>query len=180
MLALLIFAQLASATWPSSLPEDQGIDSQRLAAVFDAVQAKHMPVHSLLVIRNGRTVLDADFYPYSKETPHDLASMTKSVLATLVGIAIDRKLIRADQRVLDFFPERRFTNVDDRKRRMTVEHLLTMTSGLCETSAMDEQLLNAQRRTRDWLQFSLDRPLAADPGDRFATAHKGRMCCPRS
>ena len=57
--------------------------------------------------------------------------MTKSVVATLAGIAIDQAKLRTDQRVLEFFPERTFLNIDDRKRRLTVEHLLTMTSGIC-------------------------------------------------
>jgi len=163
----------ASAAWPTSIPEDQGVDSKQLAAIFDLVRNRQIPVHSVLIVRNGRAVLDADFYPYSKETVHDLASMTKSVVATLAGIAIDRGLLRLDQRVLDFFPDHTFANVDDRKRRITVEHLLTMTSGLCESSALDEPLLNAQRRTSDWVQFTLDRPLSAEPGERFAYCSQG-------
>ena len=76
--AALLVARTAAAAWPAtSVPEDQGVDSRQLAAIFDAVQTRHIPVHSLLVIRNGVAVLDADFYPYSKDTLHDLASMTK-------------------------------------------------------------------------------------------------------
>jgi CubicO group peptidase (beta-lactamase class C family) len=151
-----------------SVPEDQGIDSQQLAAIFDAVQAKHIPIHSLTVIRNGFVVLDADFYPYSSATVHDLASMTKSVVATLVGIAVDRGVLKVDQPVLDFFPGRTFANTDDRKRHLRVEHLLTMTSGLCANTVRGEQQLDEQRRSGDWVQFALDRPLVSDPGERFA------------
>lgn len=173
LLLVLQWTRPAAAAWPHSVPEDQGVDSQQLGKIFDAVQARHIPVHSVLVIRNGRAVLDADFYPYSNHTPHDLASMTKSVVATLIGIAIDRGVLSANQRVLDLFPERRFANVDDQKRQMTVEHLLTMTSGLCAESAMDEQLLSEQRRASDWLQFALDRPLVSRSGQHFAYCSQG-------
>jgi CubicO group peptidase (beta-lactamase class C family) len=173
LVAIGLSATAHAQSWPTSQPEDQGVDSQQLVAVFDAVRSKHLPIHSLLVIRNGVAVLDADFYPYSKNTPHDLASMTKSVIATLVGIAIDRGQIRLDQRVLEFFPGRTFANTDDRKRRLTVEHLLTMTSGICPNGARGEQQLEEQRRSGDWVRFVLNRPLVDEPGTRFAYCSEG-------
>src|ERR1700719_666314 len=76
------------ARWRTSTPESQGIDSKTLAAVVSQVIEKQTGVHSLLVIRHGYAVMDAYFYPYSAETPHDLASVTKTITSTLTGVAV--------------------------------------------------------------------------------------------
>jgi CubicO group peptidase (beta-lactamase class C family) len=78
-----------------STPEEQGMDSTTLAAGIDYLLANRETyrIHSVVVIRNDRVVLDARFYPFSREWRHDLASVTKSVTSTLIGIAIDQGLI---------------------------------------------------------------------------------------
>jgi CubicO group peptidase (beta-lactamase class C family) len=158
-----------SDRWRASSPEAQGIDSGQLAVLFDAVKAKRIPVHSIIVVRNGYLVLEAYFYPFAKGTVHDLASMTKSVLSTLVGIAIDQGRIKSvDQPVLDFFPNRGSPSMDGRWRRLTIRHLLTMTSGFCKDAQSGEQQLTRMRLTEDWVQFLLDSPFVSDPGERFA------------
>ena len=55
-------------------------------------------IDSLLIIRNGNVVLDAYFYPYDDSIPHKLASVTKSVMTTLIGIAADQGKLELDQR----------------------------------------------------------------------------------
>ncbi|MFB3906253.1 MAG: serine hydrolase domain-containing protein [Acidobacteriota bacterium] len=158
-----------SGKWRTSSPEAQGIDSGQLALIFDAVKSKRISIHSIIVIRNGYLVLEAYFYPFTKGTVHDLASVTKSVTSTLTGIAIDKGYIKGvDQRVLDFFPNRSSPRMDKRWNRLTVRHLLTMTSGFCEDFRSGEQQLAKMRLTTDWVQFLLDSPFVSDPGERFA------------
>src|SRR5438552_11131958 len=65
--------------WRSSSPEAQGMDSAKLAEAFDYIQQQKVPIHSLLIVRNGSIVLDAYFYPFQADQLHDGASMTKSV-----------------------------------------------------------------------------------------------------
>lgn len=155
--------------WLRSTPEAQGLDSRQLIAIFDTVKQRNISIHSLLVVRNGRLVLDTTFSPYIAGTVHDLASVTKSITSTLIGIAIDKGYITSvDARVLDFFPERRFANVDSRKRALTLRHLLTMTSGLCSDFSTGEAQNENVRRSNDWVQTILDAPLVSDPGTRFA------------
>ncbi len=90
-------------------------------------------------------------------------------MSTLIGIAIDKGYIKSvDQPVLDFFPGRRSPRMDDRWKRLTVKHLLTMTSGFCEDFRSGEQQLTRMRLTQDWVQFLLDNPFVSDPGERFA------------
>ena len=99
--------------WRTSTPEAQGMDSEVLAQAFDYVRRHHVPIHSLLIVRNGYLVLDAYFYPFHEGQVHDGASMTKSVTSTLIGIVIgERKLSSVRQPALSVFPERNIRNRD--------------------------------------------------------------------
>jgi CubicO group peptidase (beta-lactamase class C family) len=154
--------------WKLSSPEQQGVDSRRLADAIENIHKKGWPIHSLLVIRNGYVILDATFFPYDGSSPHDIASCTKSVTVTLVGAAIQDKKIRSlDAPVLEYFADRHLRQVDERKDRMRIADLLTMRSGLqCEYKG-GEPTLQAMRSTDDWTQFMLDLPMAQEPGQTF-------------
>ena len=154
--------------WRSSSPEAQGMDSEALAEAFDYVRQNHIPIHSLLIVRNGYVVLDAYFYPFQKGLVHDGASMTKSITSTLIGIALgEHKLSSVRQPALSLFPERNVANRDERKERMTVEDLLTMASGLDCHVDHGEITLREMTQSKDWVQFMLDRPMRAEPGSKF-------------
>lgn len=87
-----------------------------------------------------------------------------------MGIAISEGYIDSvDQPVIDFFPERTAANLDANKKAMTLEHLLTMTSGLeCQDSYMYLWSgLNQMMESDDWIQFMIDIPMVEEPGTRF-------------
>ena len=154
--------------WRSSTPEMQGMDSEVFAQIFEYVRQHQIPIHSLLIVRNGYVVLDAYFYPFGEGQEHDVASVTKSVTSTLIGIAIaEHKLSGVQQPVLSFFPERKFDNHDNRKDRITIENLLSMTSGLDCHVDHGEITLKEMMQSKDWVQFMLDRPIVAEPGSKF-------------
>jgi len=176
---LLAQTQPASASywpdrhWRTATPESQGIDSQILAAAVDQVTDRHLGVHSLLVIRHGYAVMEAYFYPYNPGTPHDLASVTKTITSTLTGIAIGHKLLQMDQPVLDFFPQEQPANIDDRKRSMVVGNLLRMESGLDCGYAPGEQELEQMKRSANWVRFALSLPMKYDPGTHSSYCSPG-------
>jgi CubicO group peptidase (beta-lactamase class C family) len=116
--------------WRSSAPEAQGIYSAKLAEMLLTMRQQHINIHSLLMIRNGEMVVDAYFYPYDGRTVHDIASVTKSLMTTLIGIAVDQGKLSLDDPVVSFFPDRTIANRDALKERITVEHLVSMSSGL--------------------------------------------------
>ncbi len=148
--------------WQNSTPEEQGIDSVKLAEMLDQIQMKNIPINSLLVIRNGMLVLDAYFYnPYDGQTPHDLASVTKSIMTTLIGIAAGQGKIQLDQPMLSYFPDRTIANLDTHKEQITVRHLTGMVNGF-ESGCMagDMETLNAMRSNPDWVQATLDRKMS--------------------
>jgi CubicO group peptidase (beta-lactamase class C family) len=150
------------------------MDSAKLAEALAFARDTHLPLHSVTVIRNGSLVLDASFYPYEPGVLHDVASVTKSVTSALIGIAIDKGYIRSvEQPVLDFFPGRTVPNLDATKRAITVEHLLTMRSGLDCGFAPGEAELFAMFQSRNWVQFTLGLPMKLAPGTRFVYCGPG-------
>ncbi len=173
LVVILSLVSLAHSYWPTkgwrtSTPEQQGIDSNKLAEAVEFILNNNLRAHSMLVIRNGYIVADVYFYPYKPNTRHDVASVTKSITSTLTGIAIDKGFIEdVSQQVLGFFGERKVANLDERKKAMTVEHLLTMQSGLQCINSPTEVTLSQMMGSPDWIQFMLDLPMSYAPGMRF-------------
>jgi CubicO group peptidase (beta-lactamase class C family) len=162
-----------TAGWRTGAPEEQGIDSAKLAEGLLAIRQRGMNLHSLLVVRNGVMVLDAYFYPYDGKTVHEQASVTKSIMTTLIAIAADQGKLKLDDPMLSFFPDRTVANRDAAKARITVRHLASMSSGLDCTSANDEQTLDEMERSQDFVQFTLDRKMRSEPGTQFVYCSPG-------
>jgi CubicO group peptidase (beta-lactamase class C family) len=154
--------------WQTTTPEQQGIDSAKLAEEIQAIRDKHLAIDSVMIIRNGYKVLDAYFSPYDGSFPHDLGSVTKSVTTTLVAIAADQGKLRLDQPVVSFFKDRTIANLDDRKKSLTVLDLVSMRNGM-ESGCFhgDEPTLDAMRSQPDWVQAALDRKMTSQPGAKF-------------
>jgi CubicO group peptidase (beta-lactamase class C family) len=117
-------------------------------------------LHSLLVTWRGERILEHYATP-RRSGPTNVKSASKSVVSALVGIAIDRKLIKSvRQPIVDFFPELR-KDPDPRKQRITIEDLLTMRQGLESTSFDD---YGSWVRSRNWVRYVLERPVLSEPG----------------
>jgi CubicO group peptidase (beta-lactamase class C family) len=155
--------------WLTSTPEEQGMDSALLAKLV-TYGASH-DFDSLLVVRHGRIVTEAYYAPYTGNLQHEIFSSTKAVIGTLVGIMRkDGLLDRLDHPILDYFPDRRVENVDDRKKAITLQNLLDMTSGLDWKQGFEgEEEISPHEmyRSSNWTQFILDRPMAHAPGEIF-------------
>ncbi|MCZ7569739.1 MAG: serine hydrolase [Ardenticatenaceae bacterium] len=162
-----------TTSWQSSTPEAQGLDSVKLAEGLLAMREQGIDIHSLLLVRNGSVVVDAYFYPYDGSTVHDLASETKSIMTTLIGIAADQGKLSLDAPMLSFFPDRTIANRDARKERITVRHLTSMSSGFDCTRAANEPLTQEMLAAPDAVQFALDRRMASEPGTQFAYCNMG-------
>jgi CubicO group peptidase (beta-lactamase class C family) len=158
--------------WPTAVPEAQGLDSLRLATILEDVRPHVVQIHSVLIVRSGSVVLDAYVYPYDRSIPHDLASVTKSVTSTLIGIAATRGELDLDAPVVSFFSDRDIANRAD-KERITVRDLLSMSSGLDCRDWPNEQTQVAMRQSADWIQFVLDLPMVEEPGTTFSYCSPG-------
>jgi len=131
-------------------------------------------VHSLLVARHGKLVLERYFAGWSADEPHPVYSVTKSVTALLVGMARDAGAdLPLDGRLLDFFPERQpVANPSVWKDAITFGDVLTMRAGF----VWDEGAVPYREpgnpttelaRSADWVDHMLDLPMAGPPGSDF-------------
>jgi CubicO group peptidase (beta-lactamase class C family) len=159
--------------WRTSTPEEQGMDSELLTEMLAHIEENRVRIDSVTIVRHGYLVLDAYLRSYEKGAKHELYSCTKSVTSALVGIAMDQGHIQSvDQPVLSFFPERTVANLAARKEAMTLEHLLTMTDGL-DWVRKDIRFTSSgdttpeMMQSSDWVQFTLDRRMAEEPGTRW-------------
>jgi CubicO group peptidase (beta-lactamase class C family) len=143
-------------SWQVSTPEEQGMDSASLARLVETVGGYKQD--SLTIIRHGKIVTEAYYAPYIAGISHDLRSVTKSVVSTLTAIA-----------VLDLFPDKTISNVDDNKRAMTVQSLLDMTSGIDwqEKAYTPDETIMRMYRSPDRTEFVLNQPMSNPPGSKF-------------
>lgn len=156
------------AEWETATPESQGMDSAVLADLVEYGRGAKMD--SLLVVRNGRIVLDACYAPFAPGMRHRVNSVTKAFVGALTGIAVARG---------DFPPPSTpmaelaggGPELARRWQGMTLQHVLDGTSGmawqepLTGGSAVDAI---AMARSGDWKQFVLQRPLEQPPGTAFS------------
>ena len=163
---------LPADDWPRSSAEAQDLDSEQLARLVHEIEddERFPDLHSLLIVRHGYLVLEEYFDGWSAGRLHTVQSVTKSLTSALVGIAIEQGVIRGvEEKVLDFFSDTDgIANLDDRKRRLTVEDLLTMRSGTdYHERGSDSPHSRLNRLARGWDRFYLDRPMVSEPGTRF-------------
>lgn len=165
--------------WPTAHAKSVGFDVSKLEQLVQRVldteyKARSTPyIQGILIARRGQLVLDEYFYGFDAGRPHDTRSSAKSLTALLVGIAIDGDAgFETTTPVLEVFSNSdSIARVDERKRALTVEHLLTMNSGFdCddddESTPGNEGTMQSQSAQPDWIRYALDLPMVRDPGAR--------------
>jgi CubicO group peptidase (beta-lactamase class C family) len=166
-------ADLADGIGVASLAH-AGLDPRTAIGLVNRVADGTYPdVHSVLLYRHGRLVLEEYFYGYDRERVHQLRSATKSLVSILVGIAIDRGALANDgELVMKHLPYARYANPDPRKDRLSLRDLLTMQSGLACDDRDGDSPGNESRvyQSHDWVKYVLDLPMLDAPGSR------GRYC----
>lgn len=133
------------------------LDSDRIDQAARALPR----LHSLLVSHRGQVVLERYYNGARANRPANIKSASKSVIATLIGIALERGALKDVRTPLStYFPEIA-RDPDPRKRAITVEDLLTMRSGLESTSGRQ---YGAWVTSGNWIRHALARPMFAPPG----------------
>ncbi len=156
--------------WQTSTPEAQGMMSGQLAAFFETWSQDYLNLDSLIVVRNGYIVAEAYTPLNNPDLKHNLYSVTKSFTGALIGVMLQDGLLEGlDTPVLELFPDRTVQNVDERKTALTVRDLLTMSPGLecndMQAGFLERGTSDLMEEAADDLQFALDLPMAAAPGE---------------
>ena len=155
-----------TAGWRVSSPEQQGIDSSRLASLVETIIVGDYDVDSLLIIRNGYLVLDAYFSPYTGDRPHDVASVTKSVTALLAAAALK-------QGVFQSLNEPLLPMVNGPDSKSTLRNFLDMTSGLDCGYSPGEPEMWEMIHTADWVKYARELPARVQAGTEFSYCSPG-------
>lgn len=159
--------------FPISTPEQQGMSSQPLLTILRSLIDHQKGIHSLLIVRNGYLVVEAYFDPYRENMKHHLASASKSITSMLIGIAGKQGHIRSvAQQAVEFLPEMRTASRHPKMLAITLEHLLTMTTGIRwhesdRTYWSAHNTLTQMIRQESWLEFLFRQPMESEPGAQF-------------
>jgi CubicO group peptidase (beta-lactamase class C family) len=161
-----------TAGWRTAAPAEQGVDPAVLDDLDSIVPAGYPQVRSVLVVRHGYLVVERYWQGVKAGDGHDVRSVTKSFVSALVGIALrDQQLQSLDQTVEELLADHLPATADPRLRQVTVQQLLTMTSGLAgDDSSLggDDQILDRMAQSPDWVRHILSRRLDSTPGEDFA------------
>ncbi|WP_034388893.1 serine hydrolase [Deinococcus sp. YIM 77859] len=157
-----------SGDFPATSPEAVGLDGDQLLAADERIRRELPHVTSLLVARRGRLAFERYYGPGAARR-QDTQSVTKSVLALLTGIALERGLLAGlDQPVLPPGTAVR----DLRWHEVTLRQLLTMTAGL-PSELTDPAYDEAWMASADPVRFALEQVLVDGPGRAFRYSNAG-------
>jgi CubicO group peptidase (beta-lactamase class C family) len=160
------------------------LDAERIKDLLERIRNNtYKNIHSVLLVKNGKLVVE-EYFPgqqedgkhqtFTQDTLHEIHSATKSINSILIGIAIDQKLIRSvDEKISTFFPEYADIFADGKRDAICLKHLLSMTAGLSwdEWTNSYSDVRNdhvAMNRSNDPVRYTLERPVVAAPGTKFA------------
>lgn len=152
--------------WKTSTPEKQGIDSNLLADMLDRIKKEELKIRSVLIVRNDHLILESYIHPYHRDVLHDVKSVSKSIISSLVGIALQKKIITGiNQAVYDLLPEYFPDDINPIKMKINLENLLTMASGL----DLDENgpIMGKIMANDNWIKGTLSQPITSEPGEQF-------------
>jgi CubicO group peptidase (beta-lactamase class C family) len=157
-----------SAEWRQAEPAQVGLDAGRLSSLTTRLASNAIPgIHSLVIVRHGYVAVEEYFNGSSASVVHTMQSVSKSVTSLVTGIAIDDGKLTTSSRVFDLLPAYdSLVRGDDRKRAITVGHLLEMRSGINfhESPYAGSPLERLNMSRGDWVVHALGEPMNAAPG----------------
>jgi CubicO group peptidase (beta-lactamase class C family) len=154
--------------WRISSPEAEGMDGNMLLSGLQAIRDGAYPgVDSVVIVKNNALIAEGYFNGFARESLHDVRSASKSITSALAGIAIAQVLFGIDDPIAQHIPQfESHANMDDRKRAITIRHLLHMNSGLDCNDWIATSPGNEERMydSPDWVRFILNLPMVRGPG----------------
>jgi CubicO group peptidase (beta-lactamase class C family) len=145
---------------------DTSLISKMIKWIIDGTYAN---VHSILIVKDGKLVLEEYFYEYDANKFHELRSASKTFISALVGIAVAQGFINSlDDQVTSYFPAYQIQNLNAQKRAITIRNMLTQQSGLACNDHDPNSLGNETKiyPTEDWIKTVLNLPMDGNPGEK--------------
>ena len=142
-------------------PESQGISSDLFAALLRELDAsKDTEMHHFMALRHGKVICECNFAPYPKGMWHITHSMCKSITGMAIGMLIEEEKLKLDENIYDIFPNHINAFSKIFRPVITVENLLTMTSGV---TFNESGIVSGN----DWLGSFLNASVNGKPGTEF-------------
>ena len=142
-------------------PESQGISSDLFAALLRELDAsKDTEMHHFMALRHGKVICECNFAPYPKGMWHITHSMCKSITGMAIGMLIEEEKLKLDETIYDIFPDHINAFSKIFRPVITVENLLTMTSGV---TFNESGIVSGN----DWLGSFLNASVNGKPGTEF-------------
>lgn len=142
-------------------PESQGISSDLFAALLRELDAsKDTEMHHFMALRHGKVICECNFAPYPKGMWHITHSMCKSITGMAIGMLIEEEKLKLDENIYDIFPDHINAFSKIFRPVITVENLLTMTSGV---TFNESGIVSGN----DWLGSFLNASVNGKPGTEF-------------
>lgn len=147
--------------FPRATPESQGISSDMLADLLRELDTSHYTdMHHFMVLRNGKVICEANFAPYRSRIWHVTHSMCKSITGMAIGLLVEEGKLSLDENIYDIFQKNLNTFNKIFRPKVTVENLLTMTSGV---TFNESGIVSGN----DWLTSYLNSSITGTPGKNF-------------
>lgn len=171
---------LGNDGWPTESLAAVGLREPPLALFINQIlkaspEENFLPIQSLLIARHGKLALEEYFYGFSRDRPHDTRSAGKTWATMLVGVARQHGFrIGPETSVYPLFSQiEPVAKWDPRKAKLTLRDLMTMTSGFAcddmdDHSPGQEDRMQSQTEEPDWYKYTLDLPMATQPGGEAA------------
>lgn len=121
--------------------------------------------HGIVMIKNGKVILDASYEPFNTRKAHVVNSVTKTFIGISIGTLYDKGLISLDDKLVDFFPDVEIDPDNKLIREATIKNVMTMSLGQPITPVLDKD--------RDWVSALLNNPHTYHPGEIF---HYDSLC----
>lgn len=142
-------------------PESQGISSDLFAALLRELDtSKDTEMHHFMTLRHGKVICECNFAPYPKGMWHITHSMCKSITGMAIGMLIEEEKLKLDENIYDIFPDHINAFSKIFRPVITVENLLTMTSGV---TFNESGIVSGN----DWLGSFLNASVNGKPGTEF-------------
>ncbi|MGE7694235.1 serine hydrolase domain-containing protein [Lysinibacillus sp. NPDC094177] len=160
----------STINWQTVKSESIYMNIEKLSELEQTITSDYNNINGIVIIRNGHVAYEKYFNGKGPDDCHNVASVTKSVLSALIGIAIDRGYIKSvEEKVLDFFPKYN-SDADKQKQQITIRHLLTMTVPYPFEDWHEP--LDVLCQQQDWIKYTLD--IMGENGDigafKYSTA----------
>nr|WP_288665503.1 serine hydrolase [uncultured Dorea sp.] len=147
--------------FPRKTPESQGIGSDHLRYLIqELADSPNTDMHHFMVLRHGNVICEADFAPYRKRIWHITHSMCKSITGMAVGFLVEEGKLELSENIYKIFHDKGSTWAKMFRPEVTVENLLTMTSGV---TFNESGIVSGN----DWLESYLNAPVSEKPGTKF-------------